>query len=171
MCSNFIKINALIKLQSRNIEFGQWFLEPDLGPGAESTWGLIDLGRNDLGPNWFGAGSTWYRRYQGCLVKVVTRAQVRFQKPLPKFDISWLQLYYGSLRRHPRRRAGQYPKLILANSSIFTCTITCPCWSRYMKYRQNKFPKLVKIVTCAKTKFSVNQWLHLYFFFKILEIL
>ena len=40
-----------------------------------------------------------------------------------------------------------------------------------MKYRQYKFSKLVKVVTQAKTKFSVNQWLHLYFFFKILEIL
>ena len=42
----------------------------------------------------------------------------------------FLSQNHGFLRRRPRRRAGQYPKLILANSSIFTCTITCPCWSR-----------------------------------------
>jgi hypothetical protein len=34
-----------------------------------------------------------------------------------------------------------------------------------------KRPGTVKDVTRAKTKFSVNQWLHLCFFFKILEIL
>ena len=74
----------------------------------------------------------------------------------------FLSQNHGSLRRRPRRRAGQYPKLILANSSIFTCTITCPCWSRDQSLFTNRnililnrgekrklFFKLIKRICCC----------------------
>ena len=97
----------------------------------------------------------------------------------------FLSQNHGSLRRRPRRRAGQYPKLILANSSIFTCTITCPCWSRDQSLFTNRnililnrgekrklFFKLIKRICCCsievclckisrilKKKQRCNHWL------------